>query len=230
MAIQLLKHLNPFSQAGSAETKPARGTRAPVRAGGAFTRDTLVTTRRAPAGPSAEELLRHDPAIAWGAVSPRVAKALAAYRQGALGASVRRLDLSGKTAQAVRAELAGRGFRPEPGVLKDAGSGKPVLDPVTGKPVPMEVWAHPDGGMVRIKPEGDPTSAHRPEPHLSVAVLYPPGASGHDFANEAFKVDAEGTPLPKWANDARTPVPADTPGGKQFLDALAARTHLNLHA
>ncbi|MEB3197682.1 MAG: hypothetical protein VKP62_10810 [Candidatus Sericytochromatia bacterium] len=175
------------------------------------------------------ELVAKNPSLIWSTqMTPRTEQALKAYAQGMLGKSVQGMDLRGKAAAEIREELQRRGFLRELGVIKDVRTGQAVLNPKTGRPVPMEVWTHRDGGMVRIKPEGDPTSRHRPAPHLSVSVLYPPGSSGHDFNNEAFKVDFAGNPLPKWASDARNPFPAASPAGKRFLDDLAARTHVNL--
>ncbi len=69
----------------------------------------------------------------------------------------------------------------------------------------------------------------RPQPHASVSVKYPANDSSHDFAYEAFKLDAGGTPLPKWAKDANNPF-GDTPAGKRFYDELADRTHVDLQA
>lgn len=175
------------------------------------------------------ELVAKNPGLIWSTqMTPRTEQALKAFAAGTLGGSVKGLDLRNKAAAEVRSELTRRGFVAELGVIKDVRTGQPVLNPKTGKPVPMEIWTHRDGGMVRIKPEGDPTSRHRPAPHLSVSVLYPPGASGHDFNNEAFKVDFSGNALPKWASDARNPFPAASPAGKRFLDDLAGRTHVNL--
>jgi hypothetical protein len=175
------------------------------------------------------ELVAKNPSLIWSTqMTPRTEQALKSYAQGLLGKSVQGMDLRNKTADQARKELQRRGFTREMGVIKDVRTGQPVVNPKTGLPVPIEVWTHQDGGLVRIKPEGDPTSRHRPAPHLSVSVLYPPGASGHDFNNEAFKVDFAGNPLPKWASDARNPFPAASPAGKRFLDDLAGRTHLNL--
>ncbi|MEB3284745.1 MAG: hypothetical protein VKN33_05620 [Candidatus Sericytochromatia bacterium] len=175
------------------------------------------------------ELVAKNPSLIWSTqMTPRTEQAIRSFAQGTLGQSVKGMDLRHRTAEQVRHELTRRGFSREMGVIKDVRTGRPVINPQTGRPIPMEVWTHRDGGMVRIKPEGDPLSRHRPAPHLSVSVLYPPGASGHDFNNEAFKVDFAGNPLPKWASDARNPFPAATPAGKRFLDDLAARTHINL--
>jgi hypothetical protein len=175
------------------------------------------------------ELVARNPGMIWNTqLTPRTEQAIKAFAAGTLGASVKGLDLRNRTAAEVQTELTRRGFVRELSHIRDVRTGQPVLNPKTGKPVPMEIWTHRDGGMVRIKPEGDPTSRHRPLPHLSVAVLYPPGASGHDFNNEAFKVDFAGNALPKWAADARNPYPAASPAGKRFLDDLAGRTHVNL--
>lgn len=179
--------------------------------------------------PGFAELIATDPSKVWTA-SPtaRVEAAIASYRQGKLGESVRELDLRRQTVNEVRDVLKAKGFSVEQGHITDVRTGKPAVNPVTGEIIPMEIWTHPDGGMVRVKPEGDPTSKFRPQPHLSVSVKYPPDASGHDFNNEAFKVDHAGNPLPKWAKDAANPYGADTPAGKKFLDDLANGTHVNL--
>ena len=174
------------------------------------------------------EQLQRDPSKIWNtSLTPRTEAAIQSYRMGALGRSVQSLNLMNKAVAEVRQDLLRRGFKLEQSVIRDVRTGKPVLNPTTGKELPMEIWIHPDGGMVRIKPEGDPTSRFRPQPHLSVSVLYPPGASGHNFNNEAFKVDASGNPLPKWAADASNPFGAETPAGKKWLDDLASRTHIN---
>ncbi len=174
------------------------------------------------------EQLQRDPSKIWNtSLTPRLAGAIQSYKMGSTGGSVRTLNLINKPLAEVRQDLIRRGFQLEQSVIRDVQTGAPVLNPTTGKELPMEVWIHPDGGMVRIKPEGDPTSRFRPQPHLSVSVLYPPGASGHNFNNEAFKVDASGNPLPKWAADASNPFGAETPAGKKWLDDLASRTHIN---
>lgn len=183
----------------------------------------------APAAPSFGDLVASEPAKVWAPnLTPRMEAALAAYRAGKLGESVRELDLRRKSVQECREALVAKGFTVEHGHITDVRTGKPAVHPETGEAIPMEIWTHPDGGMVRIKPEGDPTSKFRPQAHLSKSVKYPPDASGHDFNNEAFKVDAEGRPLPKWPKDANPTAGVDTPAGKKFLDDLANATHLNL--
>ncbi len=253
MAINFLSKLNIGLGAGPADAKaPQAALQTNAAAPKHFQSDAFVKTQRPGTGfltrpgvpaaagaPSArvasdlnlgfQELLAKNPAMIWNTqLTPRTEQAIQAFKRGILGRSVRDLDLRNKTADAVRTELKNRGFKAEMGVIKDVQTGKPVINPVTGKPVPMEIWTHADGGMVRLKPEGDPTSRFRPQAHLSISVLYPPGASGHDFNNEAFKVDYKGNPLPKWATDARNPFNVASPAGKKFLDDLASQTHINL--
>lgn len=253
MALDLLSKLN-IARAFKAEPRAALTERvakpAPAKAlqaeGDAFVksvrRGTGLLNRAAVGTPASvparaladqnlgfAELVARNPGLIWNTqLTPRTEQAIKAFAAGTLGGSVKQLDLRNRTAAEVRTELTRRGFVQEMAHITDVRTGKPVVNPTTGKAVPMEIWTHRDGGMVRIKPEGDPTSRHRPAPHLSIAVLYPPGASGHDFNNEAFKVDFAGNALPKWASDARNPFPAASPAGKRFLDDLAGRTHANL--
>ena len=184
-----------------------------------------------PSATSFDQILANDPSAIWNtqAMSPLTKAALTAYRRGQIGNSVRGLDLKGKSVEGIRSELRQRGFQQEVVPLRDFKTGRPIVNPRTGKAVPMEVWSHPDGGMVRLKPEGDPSSKHRPQPHASLSVKYPPDASGHDFNYEAFKLDGSGNPLPKWAQDANNPF-GDTPAGKRFYDDLADRTHVDLQS
>lgn len=175
------------------------------------------------------EMVAKNPALVWNtSLTPRTQQAIESFKRGQLGNSVRDLDFRNMTAQQVRGELKKRGFSCDMGTIKDVRTGQPVVNPRTGKTVPMEIWSSPDGGMVRIKPEGDPTSRFRPQPHLSVSVKYPPSADGHDFNDEAFKVDYKGNPMPKWAKDLNCPFPAESPAGKKFYDDHANSTHINL--
>lgn len=253
MAVNFLSKLNiGFGAAPAAPAKPAANTQAAPAAKNNFAADAFVKVNRpgtgmltrpagpAPAGaPSArvandqnmgfQEILAKNPAMIWNTqLTPRTEQAITAYKRGLLGKSVQQMDLRNLTAREVGAELTKRGFQKEMGTIKDVRTGKPVINPATGKPVPMEIWTHADGGMVRIKPEGDPTNRFRPQAHLSISVLYPPGSSGHDFNNEAFKVDHHGRPLPKFAEHARNPFAAASPAGKKFFDDLASQTHVNL--
>ncbi|MDB5097999.1 MAG: hypothetical protein JWM80_2420, partial [Cyanobacteria bacterium RYN_339] len=88
------------------------------------------------------ELMAKNPSLIWNtALTPRTEQAIKAYKAGMLGRSVQNMDLRNKTADQVRKELTGRGFKCEMGVIKDVRTGQPVINPKTGKQVPMEIWS-----------------------------------------------------------------------------------------
>lgn len=179
------------------------------------------------------ELLEHEAQAIWNPMALEQAKAaLQGFEQGTVGASVKHLDLRGKPMDAIRAELAAAGFKRTDSWVKDA-QGQYRMNKA-GERVPMEIWLHEDGGMVRLKPVRDDSNRFRPQPHAVKSVNYPPDADPMDFANEAFKVDHEGRALPKWAADANAEglysraTLRDELASRKFLDDLAARTHVDL--
>ncbi|MEW5851768.1 MAG: hypothetical protein AB2A00_23465 [Myxococcota bacterium] len=179
-----------------------------------------------------------------GAFLQSVSARLDEYAAGKAGASVRALELQGKDAATLHAELLAAGFQHRREPLKgpmrprqvgeqdgvpvyartDGGRTTNPADPLiameqtyvradgtrTTSPddnvVPHDIYVHPaDGGMVRIKPQGDPSSPMRPQPHASKAVLLRgSGVAGRfdverdtGWNNEAFKVTNDGHPVPK---------------------------------
>jgi len=144
-----------------------------------------------------------------------------------LGQSVKKLKLSGKNGLEIDRYLTGRGFKKHSRVLRM--DGELILD-AHGQPAPHHIYLHPDGGMVRVKPIGDPSSTNptriASHPHVVKAVRYPPSAS-HAWKHESFKVDGQGRPIP------RTPIEADLrrPGdlsvtaGHSFADSWAWSAH-----
>jgi hypothetical protein len=106
------------------------------------------------------------------------------------GRSVKHLDISGQTAEQIDTALKGKGFVRIDDEIRDFKTGQPLG-------VPMTVYVHPDGGMVRVKPQGDPASPMRKQPHASKSVRWPPDASYAEFEREAVKIDQAGNPRPK---------------------------------
>ncbi|MCM2324103.1 MAG: hypothetical protein NDJ90_12655 [Oligoflexia bacterium] len=143
------------------------------------------------------------------------------------GDSVKSLSLRGKSPAQLEAELLGRGFTKHHSLVHSLDLKKGVRDP-SGKLIPMDVYTHPDGGMVRIKPRGDATSRYRPQPHASKSVRYPPEASYADFRFEAFKVDDLGLALPSSAKAMEAPFPAQTDATRAFVQSWADDVHTNL--
>lgn len=179
--------------------------------------------------------LRSHPDEIWSEkITPNVKSALNDFssskkiEQGLIyGNSVKTLRIDGLNAKQLDRELVRRGFTKHRSVVHDPVTKKPVLD-FQGREIIMDAYTHPDGGMVRVKPNGDVTSKYRPQPHASKSVRYPADASYENFEFEAFKVDDLGMPLPKWSKDIRNPYGNNTPKGAPFLDNWADDTHINL--
>jgi hypothetical protein len=116
------------------------------------------------------------------------------------GDSVRKLDIRNKCAAELNALLRHMNCEFQQDVLKEPSSRQPIYTR-EGKSIPMHVYLCPDGGAVRIKPSGDPTSRYRPQPQASKALRYPYNSSFKSFDDEMVKVDHMGNPIPKWGKD-----------------------------
>lgn len=141
----------------------------------------------------------------------------------AYGDSVRELDLSNMTASEIDELLSKRGFTREVTALRDK-QGEPIV--VGGAVVPIVIYTHPDGGTVRVKPEGDPTSRYIKQPHLVKSLRWPYDAPGDGFEHEALKVSNQGAPLPR--NTAETRVSRKRVGTKTYFDIWAGLAHTDL--
>lgn len=136
--------------------------------------------------------------------------ALDAVTNGKKGQSVAHYDLSGKTGRELHEDLLASGFKHkrqplstnkngqrEYGLSKRAANGTwTTLDPRHPDVLPQDLYTHRDGGMVRVKPEGDTASEFRRQPHASKSVLIDP-KKGTSLDNEAFKLTNSGRPVPK---------------------------------
>ncbi len=171
---------------------------------------------------------RNTGAIWSTSLSPRLKNAINLFKSGrtGYGQSVKHLDLSGLNTAQVGKLLKSRGFVVEKSVIRDFNTQKPLLGP-NGKALRQLIYRHVDGGMVRVKPDGQPGSA-RPQPHMVKAVRITRRASTHEFGKEAFKVDNAGNPLPKFPPDLRNPHPVGSAKANQFTDAWADAAHTNL--
>ncbi len=143
------------------------------------------------------------------------------------GDSVRTLHIEGKTAKQLEADLLQKGFAEKHDFIRDPVTHEPIRN-TSGEKMIMDIFTSHDGGMVRVKPMGDPINRFRPQPQAVKAVLYPPNASPENFDFEAFKVDADGTALPKWEKDFSGLIDKNTPAGRELLDGWADDTHINL--
>ena len=117
------------------------------------------------------------------------------------GASVKNLDLSNKTATDIEQMLTATGSKWK---FKQSYIGQTEF----GEQYPHNIYYHPDGCMVRVKPNGDLFVAKiitkRKEPHGTKAVLkYPfnemePRKPSTEFSDEAFKVSKGDKAIPKY--------------------------------
>jgi hypothetical protein len=144
----------------------------------------------------------------------KLKETLTAYQKGTKGGSVKDLVLEGKSAPQLHDELIKRGFTLEDpnGRLQDwnpktkqmeyrlrDGSFTTDKNLALKEGVPHYVYVHKDGGMVRVKPEGNPDGV-RNVPHTSKSVLHEPFKNGKldtSWPNEAFKVNDKGQAVPK---------------------------------
>lgn len=156
------------------------------------------------------------------------------------GQSVKNLDLAGKTPQQIHDELIAKGFT----LQKDKnGNREMILGCIDGDapyPTPHDIYLHPDGGMVRVKPEGHLGNPLRPEPHVSKSVLIDPKSVLKDpekgterpnteWANEAFKVTNDGYAVPKApssGNGMRNDLSSELQVG--YHDQVMEAAHTNL--
>jgi hypothetical protein len=143
------------------------------------------------------------------------------------GASVRGVDLRNLTADEIDLLMRARGFTRYDDAIRDPVTKMPILDS-NNNTAPMLVYTHPDGGMVRVKPQGDPANRFRSQPHASMSVRNPPDAPYQDFDMESFKVSNDGIPLPKYPRDAFNPYDPASSEGRAYMDDLMNRAHTDL--
>ncbi|MGI4851748.1 MAG: hypothetical protein ACRYGR_07380 [Janthinobacterium lividum] len=140
-------------------------------------------------------------------------EAIANFMKGERGKSVRDLKLAGKKPDELHKELIAAGFQHERVPLRAPKQdkickywrrdGTKTSDAQDAQIVPMDIYAHADGGLVRVKPEGVPCPKYsHAVPQATKSVVYNLTAKdGKSFdtryPNEAFKVTDEGMPLPK---------------------------------
>ncbi len=164
-----------------------------------------------------------------------LADALGEYSKNKRGLSVRNLRLADKTPEQVYGILLINGFH---------------YNRMALGAVPQDIYAHPDGGMVRIKPEGFlgkyGTKVRRPQPHVSKSVLLNlklvcsgqnvPCHMDTSLKNEGFKVTELGEPVPKTPSPefGLKPLHLATKGMIEFaenrgwVDYIMSMAHSNL--
>lgn len=134
------------------------------------------------------------------------------------GQSVKKLDVSGKTPEELHEMLTSQGFQHKRETLSNGE--------------PMDFYLHPDGGMVRVKPEGDSANKFRSQPHVSKSVRLRLDEDT-SFDNEAFKVTNDGVATPA-APSAEKGMRGAAPGSNSsaennsFKDVPMEKAHTDL--
>jgi hypothetical protein len=203
------KIVNPYphtKKPGAFTTKPTHPPPSPQRIAGQTKAKTAMSKSHTDPDGVWDQKVLNDPN------HKQLKDSLDEFAAGDKGKSVKDLDLSKKGGEQLHEELLDKGFKHkrEP-LTKDVdGQREFVLsrpgqdgkmttsDPTDPNIVSQDIYTHADGGMVRVKPEGDPSSPFRPQPHSSKSVLHDPN-KGTDLSNEAFKVTNNGEPVPKSA-------------------------------
>ncbi len=137
-------------------------------------------------------------------------------------------DLDGKKIDDVKKYMADN----YPDVKPEVNPNMKPVDGEVGKRVQTK-WELPDGTVVRVKetdPIGGKADDWRREPTISVGVVKR-DATGkpmpETYANEAFKVAPDGTPVPKGPKDVNTDGLSDA-DAKKAVDAVMNAGHREL--
>lgn len=139
------------------------------------------------------------------------------------GESVRFFSLKNKCASEIDKQLSQKGCLKEIDVIKAPDTQKPILTS-DSKTIPLVIYICPDGGIVRLKPQGDVTSKLRPQPNSTKALRFPYNSKFDSFDDEKVKIDNAGNPIPKWKKDMN---PALTQSPK-WLQSWADDAHTDL--
>jgi hypothetical protein len=147
-------------------------------------------------------------------------EAIKDFLEGKRGQSVLKIKLAGRKPEELHKELINQGFYHQRVPLSAYDNnndksrkfwrrdGTKTTNPNDPEVIPMDIYSHPDGGIIRIKSEGVPSSRYpRPQPSACKAVVYNTKSKKDKegngtpidirYRNEAFKVSDDGIPLPK---------------------------------
>ncbi len=102
------------------------------------------------------------------------------------------------------------------------------LQNTKGEKIPMLFFTHPDGSVIRIKTEGNPSNPYVSWPNLTISIRYPYNASIDDFSNETVKLDGKGHILPKTVDELVRPFPEGSRELEIFQSLWSRNAHLRL--
>jgi len=180
-------------------------------------------------------LLTQQPSIIWSPnINDKVKQTLVEYENHTLlpnglhyGDSVRQFSLFEKTSTQISVAMKELHCSKKNDFLQDPKTHLPIENS-QGQKVPMTLFLCPDGGVIRVKPEGDPTSRFRPQPHASKSLRYPFDAKFESFDDEIVKVNNRGKAVPKWAQDLNPSLIVDPIIKKEIIEEWANDAHTDL--
>jgi hypothetical protein len=174
-----------------------------------------ICTSALAAGPlQFEEVLEHSPSTIWSQnLNSKTLESVHAYDQHkklsngqGYGDSIRQLDLSRLCDSQILAWAKKHHCKEQDDFLKNSADNLPLHDS-HGKTIPLISLICTDGGVVRLKPIGDPTSQKFSKPSVVKAMRFFGSENYANFSDEAFKVDNQGRAVPKWPDDLNTQLP-----------------------
>lgn len=142
------------------------------------------------------------------------------------GDSVRNYDLKNKCPEDIDKDMLQMKCQRKDDVLKNPKTNQPLIAP-NQNTIPMISYLCPDGGIIRLKPQGDPTSQYKPQPLVSKGLRYPFNSKFENFDDEIIKIDNFGNAIPKWTKDLN-PKLGEPTEQTQFSQGWADDAHTDL--
>lgn len=150
---------------------------------------------------------------------PKLRNHLAAFKVGKIGGEAAKLQVTGLTSVKLADLLKKHGFRHSRIPLKTHPNdrryrlktgGTTTATPNAEEMLPMDIFDHPDGSLIRIKAWGIPDetgASFQPNPHVTKSIVWDASDEcwlgffdchlNTSWANEAFKLTDDGEPMPK---------------------------------
>ena len=188
--------------------------------------------------PNFSQVQERRPELIWAKdLTPALRASLDAYRGHKTlsngveyGSVIRSLNLAPLCVSEIENWANEHACKRQDDVIKSAKDNQPLHD-AQGKTIPLVSFLCPDGGVIRMKPEGDPTQPKNSHPNAVKAMRFFGVNRYSDFSDEAFKVDNAGLPIPKWPKELNTNLPglsSDKKARELYIDEWAHDAHTQL--
>lgn len=157
-----------------------------------------------------DQILVTHPEQIWAPnAPPRLRAAIKAYAdrrkvKGGLiyGDSVRTYSLKGKCADEIAADMKTLGCQKKTDVIREPLRNQPVRG-ADGRTTPIWQFVCADGGVIKVKPLGDPNSRYTSFPHASRTLRFPAESKYRDYRDEVAKISEDGHVIPRGPGDLK---------------------------